>query len=293
MARIGFLGLGNMGRGMVLLLVEAGHEVVAYNRTRAKAEALTGSGVKVADTPRDAAQGADAVFSMVGDDAASRTMWLGDDGALAAEMASGAFVIECSTLSYDWVKELAQKAGAQNLRYIDCPVTGLPDAAAAGQLVLLLGADDVDLKDATPLLSPINKEIIHFGAVGTGTVYKLMVNLIGAIQIASIGEGLVIAKEGGLDLDKVAYALGMGQAAAPQVMRSVGRFIADDHDQNIVFSGKLRLKDASYGLELARSLGVEADFGRVAVDTFARLGDLGIDELNETAVVKAIKVKQK
>jgi len=170
-------------------------------------------------------------------------------------------------------------------------VTGLPDAAAAGQLVLLLGADDADLKAAEPLLSPLNKEIIHFGIVGTGTVYKLMVNLIGAIQIASIGEGMTIAKQGGLDLDKVAYALGIGQAAAPQVMRSVGRFIADDHDQNIVFSGKLRLKDASYGLDLARSLGVDADFGQVAVDTFARLGELGLDEQNETAVIKAVGVE--
>ena len=292
MARIGFLGLGNMGKGMALRLVEAGHEVVAYNRTRAKAEALASSGIVVADTPRNAAQGAEAVFSMVGDDAASRAMWVGNDGALAADMAPGAFIIECSTLSYDWVKELSEIVQAQNLRYIDSPVTGLPDAAAAGQLVLLLGADATDLKAAEPILAPINKEIIHFGAVGTGTVYKLMVNLIGAIQIASIGEGMSIAKQGGLDLEKVVYALGIGQAAAPQVMRSVGRFIADDHEQNILFSGKLRLKDASYGVELARSLGIAANFGQTAVDTYARLGDLGLDEQNETAVIKAIEVEE-
>jgi len=288
MARIGFLGLGNMGRGMALRLADAGHEVVAYNRTRTKAQALAVSGITVADTPRAAAQGADAVFSMVGDDAASNAVWRGQDGALAAQMTPDAFVIECSTLSYDWVKELGQQVKAQGLRYIDCPVTGLPDAAAAGQLVLLVGADEADLKDATPLLAPLHKEIIYFGAVGTGTIYKLMVNLIGAIQIASIAEGMVIAKQGGLDLEKVAYALGIGQAAAPQVMRSVGRFIADDHDENILFSGKLRLKDARYGVELAHTLGVNADFGQTAVDTYARLNDLGLEEQNETAVIKAI-----
>ncbi len=291
MARIGFLGLGNMGKGMALRLAVAGHEVRAYNRTRAKAEALQGSGIEVADTPRDAAHDVDAVFSMVGDDQASRTMWLGEDGGLAAQMAPGAFVIECSTLSYDWVGELGQQVKSQGRRYIDCPVTGLPDAAAAGQLVLLVGADDADLKAATPLLAPLNKEIIHFGAVGTGTVYKLMVNLIGAIQIASIAEGMVIAEKGGLDLEKAAYALGIGQAAAPQVMRSVGRFLADDHDKNIVFSGKLRLKDANYGVELARALGVDAEFGQLAVDAYARLGKLELDEQNETAVIKVVGVE--
>ncbi len=290
MARIGFLGLGNMGKGMALRLVDAGHEVVAYNRTRARVEVLQSSGIQVADTPRDAARGADAVVSMVGDDAASRAMWLGEDGALAAEMSVNAFVIECSTLSHGWVMELGKTVKTKGLRYIDCPVTGLPDAAAAGQLVLLIGADENDLEAATLLLSPLNKEIIHFGAVGAGTAYKLMLNLVGAIQIASIAEGMVIAKRGGLDLEKVAHALGLGQAAAPQVMRCVKRVIADDHDRDIVFSGKLRLKDASYGLELARSLGVDADFGQVAVDTFVRLGELGLDEQNETAVIKAIRV---
>jgi len=292
MARIGFLGLGNMGKGMALRLAAAGHEVVVYNRTCAKAEALLSSGVQVAETPCAAAQDADAVFSMVADDAASRAMWLGKDGALAAQTAPDAFVIECSTLSYDWVGELAGTVKTQGLRYIDCPVTGLPDAAAAGQLVLLVGADDANLKAVTPLLGPIAKEIIHFGPVGTGTVYKLMVNLIGAIQIASIAEGMVIAKEGGLNLEKVTYALGIGQAAAPQVMRSVKRFIADDHDKDIVFSGKLRLKDASYGVDLARTLGVEPDFGQMAVDAYARLGALGLDEQNETAVIKAVGVEK-
>jgi 3-hydroxyisobutyrate dehydrogenase len=291
MARIGFLGLGNMGRGMALRLAAAGHEVVAYNRTRAKAEVLQSSGIQVADTARAAAQEADAVFSMVGDDAASRAMWLEEEGALAAQMRPGAFVVECSTLSYDWVKELGQIVAVQGLRYIDCPVTGLPDAAASGQLVLLVGADDADLKAATPILAPMNKEIIHFGPVGTGTVYKLMVNLIGAIQIASIAEGMMIAKQGGLDLEKVAHALGIGQAAAPQVMRSVKRFIADDHHKDIVFSGKLRLKDASYGVDLARALGVDSEFGQMAVDAYARLGELGLDEQNETAVINAVGVE--
>ncbi|MHA1601362.1 MAG: NAD-binding protein, partial [Alphaproteobacteria bacterium] len=136
---------------------------------------------------------------------------------------------------------------------------------------------------------PLNQEIIHFGVVGTGTVYKLMVNLMGAIQIASIAEGLVIAREGGLNLEQTVYALGKGQAASPQVVRNIRRMLADDHDRNVIFSGKLRLKDARYGYELAQSLGIDADFAKAAVEAYARLGDLGIDDQNESNVIYAIK----
>jgi len=83
-------------------------------------------------------------------------------------------------------------------------------------------------------------------------------------------------------------ALSIGQAAALQVVRSVKRFIADDHDKDIVFSGKLRLKDASYGVELAHALGVDSEFGQMAVDTYARTGKLGLDDQNETAVIGAV-----
>ncbi len=291
MARIAFLGLGNMGRGMALRLVHAGHEVRVYNRTHAKAEALTGSGVEIAASPRAAADKADAVFSMVGDDAASRAMWMADDGALASGLDAGTFVIECSTLSYDWVRELAHRVTSMGLRYIDCPVTGLPEAAAAGKLTLLVGAAEADMEAVRPLLEALNDEIIYFGKVGTGTAYKLMVNLIGAIQIASIAEGMVMARKAGLDLEKTAYALAKGQAASPQVVRNVKRMVADDHDQNVVFSGKLRVKDARYGVALARGLGIEADFGQTAVDAYARLAELGIDDQNESNVIHAIKIK--
>jgi len=154
MARIAFLGLGNMGRGMAGRLIAAGHDVRLYNRTRARAEALAGPGATVADTPREAADGVDAVFAMVGDDEASRRVWLGDDGALAAAVAPGALAIECSTLSYDWVGELAHAAADRGLCYIDAPVTGLPDAADAGELVLLVGAAGDDLGAVRPLLDP-------------------------------------------------------------------------------------------------------------------------------------------
>ena len=289
MATIAFLGLGNMGRGMAGRLISAGHEVRLYNRTRARANALAGVGATVADTPREAAEGAAAVFSMVGDDVASHAMWLGDDGALAATVAPGAFAIECSTLSYDWVGDLARQAADKGMCYIDAPVTGLPEAAAAGELVLLLGAAEDDLDAARSLLVPLSSDIFHFGPVGTGTAYKLMINLMGAVQIAAAAEGLVIAEKAGLDLGQVREALEIGQAASPQVVRNVRRMVAGQHETDIVFSGRLRLKDTSYGVQLAETLGLDARFGQVAERAYVELVDQGLGDINESKVVDSLR----
>ena len=141
---------------------------------------------------------------MVGDDEASKAVWLGGTGAFAAETAENAFAVECSTLSHDWVLELSETAGQKGFRYIDCPVTGIPVKALAGDLMLLVGAEAVDLETARPLLQPFSSEIIHFGPVGAGTAYKLMVNLMGAVQIAGAAEGMLIAEKAGLDPGQVA-----------------------------------------------------------------------------------------
>ena len=289
MARIGFLGLGNMGRGMAARLAAAGHELRVWNRTAARATSLVQNGLGVAGTPAEAAEGAAAVFAMLADDEASRAVWLGPDGALAA-MASGATAVECSTLSAAWVAELSAAAAGRKLRYIDCPVTGLPEAAAAGELGLLVGAEVADLDAARPLLDTLGREIIHFGPVGAGTAYKLTVNLMGAVQIAGVAEGLAMARAAGLDPAQVAEALAKGQAASPQVVRTAGRIVADDHEADIAFAARLRLKDAAYGVRLARSLGLAAALGTTAEGLYARMVEVGLGELNDSGIVRLLGV---
>jgi len=289
MAAVAFLGTGNMGVGMAGRLIAAGHALAVYNRTTARADVLAKAGARICRTPREAADGADAVFAMVGDDEASAAVWLGDDGALAADKKNAVLAVECSTLSHDWVLELAAKARAKGWRYVDCPVTGLPVAAAAGELTLLVGADDADLEAARPLLVRLCKEIIHFGPVGAGTAYKLMVNLMGAVQIAAGAEGLLIAEKAALDPANVAHALARGAAASPQVVRNVRRMIDADHDRDVVFSGRLRLKDVLYGLRLADKLGQATPFGNAARDAFQKLRDQGLEELNESKVIDVLR----
>jgi 3-hydroxyisobutyrate dehydrogenase len=284
MVSVAFIGLGKMGVGMASRVLDAGHRVSVYNRTAAKAEALVGRGARLATSPKDACLNADAVICMVSDDAASREMWLGADGVLASELASGALAIECSTLSHGWVMELAAQAARRGLRYIDSPVTGLPADAAAGSLTLLVGAQEEDLEGARGLLGAVSGRILHFGAVGTGTAYKLIINMIGAVQIASAAEGMALAQHAGLNLDVVADAIATGQAASPQVVRNVRRMVDADHDRNIVFTAALRLKDVEYALRLARELRLSVPFGELAERGLVELCESGRSQVNESSI---------
>jgi len=289
MANVAFLGLGKMGRGMAARLLGAGHRVRVFNRTRARAAELERAGAVVAASPAEACAGADAVFGMTADDRSSRALWLDANGALTASLAPGALALECSTLSYDWVLELSAAARARSLRYIDAPVTGLPEAAAAGALTLLVGAGEEDLAIARPLLAPLAERVLHFGAVGAGTAYKLMINLVGAIQIGSAAEGMALAERAGLSLATVVEAIALGQAASPQVVRNTRRMATGDHDQNVVFTPALRLKDVEYALALGRRLGQDTPFGDVAADLLRRLCAQGDAHVNESKIVDLLR----
>jgi 3-hydroxyisobutyrate dehydrogenase len=285
MARIAFVGLGNMGQGMASRLLESGHQLNLYNRTALRAETLVRRGAQLFGSPKEASMGVDAVISMVADDAASRAVWLEREGILAADMAKDGFAIECSTLSHDWVADLSSRCKTRGLRYIDAPVTGLPDTAAAGALTLLVGADSDELHSARGILDSLSRRIIRFGPIGAGTAYKLIINMMGAVQIASAAEALAIAERAGLDIAVVADAIATSQAASPQVIRNTLRMVAEDHDRNIVFTSALRLKDVEYAVRFARSVGIGSPFGALAEGIYRQLCDMGYAKLNESKVI--------
>jgi 3-hydroxyisobutyrate dehydrogenase len=269
MTRVAFIGLGRMGHGMAGRYLDAGFTVAVWNRSKAKAEDLIARGARWASAPADAADGAEAIVTMVADDEASRAVWLGKDGA-ASTARTGTLAIECSTVSYRHALDLARELRGRGLIYIDSPVTGLPDAAASGKLTLLVGAELADLERGRPYLAPLSTTIRHFGAVGTGTVYKLINNLMGAIQIAGIAEGLAIAEQAGLDMKLVLEAIETGVAASPQVLRHSKRMAARNFD-GATFTAALRHKDAAYAVALAESLLSDAPLvGRAAVQAYAR-----------------------
>jgi 3-hydroxyisobutyrate dehydrogenase len=285
MSKVAFVGLGNMGLGMARRLLEAGHNLNVHNRTASRAAALVRQGATFFETPLTACTGADVIVSMVADDLASRSVWLGPHGILAAKTAANALAVECSTLSHAWVMELSSEVKRRGFRYLDAPVTGLPDAAAAGDLTLLVGADAEDLETARYLLAAFSKRIIRFGEIGAGTAYKLIVNMLGAVQIASAAEAMAIAERAGLDLYVVAEAIAAGQAASPQVIRNTRRMADNDHKRNVVFTPALRLKDVQYGLKLAQNLGIGSPFSSLAGAKFHQLCELGFVDDNESSII--------
>ena len=266
MTRVAFIGLGRMGHGMAGRYLDAGFTVAVWNRSKAKAEDLIARGAHWATSPEDAAIDADAVITMVADDEASQRVWLGKDGA-AATMKAGTLAIECSTVSYQHALDMAREMRSRGLIYIDCPVTGLPSAAAEGKLTLLVGADAADLEKARPYLAPISSTVRHFGAVGSGTVFKLINNLMGAVQIASLAEGVAMAEQAGLDMNLVAEALATGAVASPQVIRHSKRMVARDFS-GASFTAALRHKDAAYAVKLAEALLPAVPVSRAALSAY-------------------------
>lgn len=260
MAKLAFLGLGMMGSGMATCLVKAGHEVTVWNRSLQKAEALAQTGAAVAITPKEAALGADGVFSMVADDGASTHCWLSKDGALQS-LKEGAFLVECSTISHGHSATLAAAAKAAGLRYIDCPVNGPPSAAAEGQLVLLVGADSQDLEDARTWLETLSKSILHFGPVGTGTAYKLLNNLLGAVHVAAIAEAATVARRLGLNVETMTAAVKSGPIGSPHTIRMIQPMLEGRPADTFGLAISLREKDARYCLEMARGLGLTMTVG--------------------------------
>jgi 3-hydroxyisobutyrate dehydrogenase len=229
MTHVTVLGLGIMGSGIAHNILKAGYPLTVYNRTKEKAASLIEAGAQSTDSPAVAAQNADIVISMVGDDVASQAMWLGPDGAFAT-MHPHAIAVECSTLSLDWIREWHATAAAHNVKSIESPVAGSKLAAESGTLTLLVGGEADVLAKARPVLATFSNNLVHFGPATSGTLYKLINNLQGAIHLQALSEGLVIAERAGLNMEAVLAAVLSGAASSPMVKGKAARVIDRDYE---------------------------------------------------------------
>ena len=282
MQRVALLGLGTMGAGMAANWLAKGFGLTVWNRTRARTQALADKGARVATTPREAAEGADCVFAMVADDAASRAVWLGDDGALAGAKA-GAVVVELSTLTPDWVRELAGHARVKGCAFLDAPVGGSRQAAASGELRLFVGGDAATLDKARPALIAIGSKIDLLGPAGAGATWKLINNQLIAAQVAALGEALDVARKSGFRPVQISSLILNGAAASPIVKMKLPSMLNGDYDEPD-FALSLMLKDARYAAALAQSLGAPADLVSSAVKAFARAEAKGLGAKDIAAV---------
>jgi 3-hydroxyisobutyrate dehydrogenase len=283
MQRVAILGLGIMGGGMAANWLAKGFEVSVWNRTAAKAQALAGKGAKVAATPREAAQSADFIFAMVADDDASRSVWLGANGALAGAK-SGAIGVESSTLTPDWIRELGRHAEARGCGFLDAPVGGSRAAAEGGQLRFFVGGDPQTFEAARPALAAVGSRMDLLGPLGAGATWKLINNQLAAGQVAALAEALEVAKKAGFRDEQISELILSGAPASPIVKLKLPRMLAQDFEP-ADFALNLMLKDARYAAALAQSLGAPAGMIEGAAKAFARADAKGLGAQDIAAVV--------
>jgi 3-hydroxyisobutyrate dehydrogenase len=284
--KVAILGLGTMGMGIARNLLKAKFQVVAYNRTRAKAERLTAEGARIADTPADAARDADVIVCMLSDDDASRTAWKGENGALEAAR-PGSVLVECSTLTPAWISELAGLAAERELKLLDAPVTGSRMQAESAQLTFLVGGDAAALEVARPVLAAAGKEIVHLGPVGSGARMKLINNFLCGVQVASLAEGMAWIERSGLDREQALKILKSGAPGSPLLGTISARMVEATYQVQFLLS--LMSKDLHYAGLDAATLGVELRTAKTAEGRFIEAAEAGYAGMDMSAVVEPLR----
>lgn len=290
MAKIAFLGAGMMGGAMIKNYLKGGHEVTVYNRTLEKARPLEALDAKLASTPKDAAAGAEIIISSLTNDDASRECWDGPQGVLRAELKPGVFAIEASTVSMNWVNRLNGLAKERGLRFLDCPVAGRPDVAEAGKLKVFAGGAAADVDALRPVLASISSGVTHMGPVGSGITFKLIYNVMGAIQVAATAEGMFACEAAGIDLAVAAEGFSTGATGSPHVVRHARYMAENKHENPIQFSGKMRIKDVDYGVALIEERGAQSTLGHACNEVFKQMVEQGMGDRNDSELIDALRL---
>lgn len=284
--KVTLIGLGSMGTGIAQSILKAGFDLTVYNRTAAKTESLARLGASVAASARESAQHADVVICMVADDFASRQIWLGETGVLGG-VKPHAILVECSTLSYVWVCELASLARQQGVSFLDAPVNGGPSMAATGELKMMVGGEADVLDQARPVLESFTSQIHPMGPNGSGAMMKLAHNMMSAVQMVALAESMNMAEHAGLNLEQVVAILTGSGPASPLVKRSAPLMASHNYGEPGFLLKHIR-KDVSYALRLAEELDVPLMTANAAREVYRMAGRLGYDDAEFAAVFEAL-----
>ncbi|TCU57951.1 3-hydroxyisobutyrate dehydrogenase [Novosphingobium sp. PhB57] len=284
--KVAVLGLGIMGSGMARQLLAAGFEVAVWNRSADKAQPLADEGARIAASPADAGNGAAIVIAMLADDAVSRAVWTGEDGALAA-MHEGAIALDSSTLTGGWVTELAALAEARGVRFLEAPVTGSRDQAAQGALRFLVGGAADVLEAARPVLDAMGSATVHLGPVGSGATVKLANNFLCGVQAASLAEALALFEKRGLNVEQAVSVLTEGAPASP-LLKAVSRRMLDRaYDPH--FFVPLMAKDLSYAGQALAEAGVPSAIAEAARKRFLDAAAAGHGEQDIASIIEPLR----
>ncbi|HEX9124290.1 MAG TPA: NAD(P)-dependent oxidoreductase [Actinomycetota bacterium] len=285
---VAVLGTGHMGGAMAGTLRRAGFDVVVWNRTRAKADAVaTATGARVTGTPGEAASSAGVVVSSLADDAAVIQAYTGPDGA-AAGMSGAAVALETSTISPETVRRVASVVRERGSVLLDAPVSGSVPAVEQGQLTFMVGGGPEAVEPARAVLDALGAKVLFLGALGNGAIAKLAVNaLVHAIDVG-LSEALVLAERAGVDREAIYDVFAGGAAAAPFVHYKRAAF---EHPEEAptAFSLELMAKDLDLILQLADAVGAPMEQARRNRATVGEALAAGFEGRDMSAVAEYLR----
>jgi len=265
MSKIAWIGLGVMGFPMAGHLAQAGHDVTVFNRSPAKADAWTQKhGCRSVTTPAAAAEGAEIVFSCVGDDDDLRAVTTGPDGAFDA-MSPGAYYVDCTTTSADIARELAKVLGEHDMHFLDAPVSGGQAGAENGQLTVMVGGSNTAFNHVAPILDAFARKVTRIGDVGTGQTAKMVNQLCIAGVVQGLAEGMSLAKNAGIDIPSVMETITEGAAGSWQMSNRWKTMASGEYEFG--FAVDWMRKDLGIALKEVARLGGTAPIGAL-VDQF-------------------------
>ena len=283
---IGFIGAGTMGRPMALNLLKAGHSIKAYNRTKAKLEPLLEAGATAADSCSDAAVGADIVITMVSDSPDVQEVILGDAGALWG-CGKGSIIVDMSTISPTVAVEISEACKQRGVEFLDAPVTGGEQGAVNGTLSAMVGGNLDTLNAVRPILSAMCSKITYMGMSGSGQSAKLCNQVICALNILAVSEGMALAQAAGLDLVTLLDAIKGGAAGSWMMDNLVPKMI--DENWSPGFRISLQQKDIRLALEWAQELSLPL-LGTTTAQQVMRAAEArGWGDQGTQATVNAVK----
>ena len=281
---VGFIGLGIMGKPMAENLIEAGYDLVAYNRTREKAEELDGA--TVAETPKEVAEQSDIIITMLPDSPQVEEVLAGEEGVLEG-VRDGALIVDMSTISPVVTEELAKKAEERGASMLDAPVSGGDVGAIDGTLSIMVGGGEEDFERALPLFEVMGETVTHVGPVGTGQVVKAANQIVVALTIEAVSEALVLGSKGGVPPEKILDVLG-GGLAGNKVME-VKREKMLDHSFDPGFRVELHHKDLGIALAAGREYGVTLPVTAIVDQMLETLKMLGRGDQDHSALLTLIE----
>ena len=285
--RVAFCGLGIMGGPMAANLAKAGFELSVYTRTHEKAERFAEEhGARAAGTPREAAERASAVITMVPDAPEVEEVLLGDHGAVHG-LEQGALAIDMSTIAPTAARAIGERLADDAVAFLEAPVSGSRPKAEDGTLTIMVGGDREAYRQAWPLFEAMGERIVHVGPRGHAQLAKLLTNTMGAVHAVVLAESVLAAERAGLDPDAF-LEVAAGSAGNSTVLGLKGRPMFD-RDFTPLFKLEHMLKDVRHCLDEARALGVELRLGSLVEPLFAQAAAEGHAEEDFAAVIRALE----